>query len=232
MTTIHDLEARGLVRPNKAPDWSPRAIRTGQEPLASAASTGARFIRGNVVKPVGGFADRALRATPAPVAGGLAALAGFYGGRALGGFFSDRLPPAFQNSGVARIGGGILGALALGIPAYLASNYRRTAGHQKQQSFYSPGADPARAALLQAINTDRALPGAVKQQATAAVASMSAAQIQALLGFLQTAAGAGIGALVVRWLTGKGFILPALGAVAGALIARPRPTVAPRGIYG
>lgn len=132
------------------------------------------------------------------------ALAGGAGLGALGAGWD-----AYRGDGGHRgaIIGALLGALGGGVSGYL-----------RKSAFASSGA-AARDYALMRVASDGHLPPDTKQELLAAISTLPEDQVDHLSKLLRTAAGAGVGALVARFLMGTGTTGTVLGGVFGGWAA-------------
>jgi len=108
---------------------------------------------------------------------------------------------------------GALGALlGAGAGAYLGSVQKRAS------TLRSMSPADIEQTVIAALAQDSSIDFAQRAAAASAVQSLSSGELKQLVQFLSTAGGATIGALVLRFLMGKGLLPLALGAAAGAML--------------
>jgi hypothetical protein len=107
----------------------------------------------------------------------------------------------------AAVGLGAAGGAGLGALSHYARNTFT------KQSFAVGGPDPYTVVMM---NTS--LSSSEKQAIMQAMGRLSSPEIQDLKRLLATTAGAGVGAVIMRFLAGKGLISSAVGAIIGGVL--------------
>ena len=156
------------------------------------------------VSRLGRGAGNVMQSGYTPAAGGGALLGAGIG--ALLNFLRNRV--SGEEGGYDSAAG--LGALAgAGMGAY--GHWNRA--NLQKQAFSLGGVDP-----LQAIQNDHSLSWSERQALVSAVQKLNSSDIQQLKRLLATAMGAGVGAIIMRFVASKGLMSTALGAILGGVI--------------